>query len=305
MATRRKTNKKPGRGGRIALGVFAALILALVVTAAVGLVNANLLRIRRAEVVVENLPRGFDGVTLLYAADIDLSGMNTPQKSGALFEQLQSLRPDVLILGGDYNSVPLLDRLNRPERSLGDEAEALRARTDFFQYISAFQAPLGKFAIAATEDPQWQDLRQVMAQSGVQPLVNDATVIHSNGDALCLVGVCGKVSSLNDVSRHYSKYDCVVAICEGPDVLPALMTSEASDSGPWTDLVLCGHTHGGQVRLFGRSLLTLSEVEQRFLRGWNTQSGIPVLTTEGVGCEGLNLRIGTSPEVWLITLRRA
>ena len=157
---------------------------------------------------------------LLY---IDLSGMNTPQKSGALFEQLQSLRPDVLILGGDYNSVPLLDRLNRPDRSLGDEAEALRARTDFFQYISAFQAPLGKFAIAATEDPQWQDLRQVMAQSGVQPLVNDATVIHSNGDALCLVGVCGKVSSLNDVSRHYSKYDCVVAICEGPDVLPALM----------------------------------------------------------------------------------
>ena len=39
MATRRKTNKKPGRGGRIALGVFAALILALVVTAAAGLVN--------------------------------------------------------------------------------------------------------------------------------------------------------------------------------------------------------------------------------------------------------------------------
>ena len=141
MATRRKTNKKPGRGGRIALGVFAALILALVVTAAVGLVNANLLRIRRAEVVVENLPRGFDGVTLLYAADIDLSGMNTPQKSGALFEQLQSLRPDVLILGGDYNSVPLLDRLNRPDRSLGDEAEALRARTDFFQYKVILKSP--------------------------------------------------------------------------------------------------------------------------------------------------------------------
>ena len=81
------------------------------------------------------------------------------------------------------------------------------------------------------------------------------------------------------------------------------MTSEARDSGQWIDLALCGHTHGGQIRLFGRSVLSVSDTEQRFLTGWNTQSGIPILTTEGVGCEGLNLRLGTEPEIWLITLK--
>ena len=34
------------------------------------------------------------------------------------------------------------------------------------------------------------------------------------------------------------------------------------------------------------------------------ENALPILTTEGVGCEGLNLRLGTAPEVWLITLRR-
>lgn len=304
MATKKKANKKPGKGGKIALGLFTAVLLALIITAAVGLGNANLLRIRRAEVALENLPQGFDGVTLLYASDIDLCGLNTPQKAGALFSQLESLKPDMLILGGDYNSVSLLDKLNRPDQSPADEAEACRVRSGFFHYIEDFHAPLGKFAIAATEDPQWQDLRQTMTENGIQPLINTVADIRTNGGVLSLAGICGKVTNLNDIGNRFSKDDCVLAICEGPDVLPALLTSEAADNGPWADLALCGHTHGGQVLLFGRSLLTLSEVERRFPRGWNTQAGIPILTTEGVGCEGLNLRLGTAPEVWLITLRR-
>ena len=71
------------------------------------------------------------------------------------------------------------------------------------------------------------------------------------------------------------------------------------------DVLLCGHTHGGQIRLFGKSILDLSRQEQRYLSGWNTETGQPILTTTGVGCETVNIRLGSTPEVWLITLRRA
>lgn len=304
MATRKKSNKKPSRGGRIALKVFSALLLALVVMAGIGLVNASLLRIRRAEVMVPDLPRGFDGKTLLYVSDIDLCGLNTPARAGAVFDQLQSLQPDILVLGGDYNSTSLLDKLNQSDNSPVDESETIESRLDFFQYIGAFQAPMGKYAIAATEDVQWSNLREVMTQNGVQSLDNRKIELHSEGDTLWLVGVSGKVSSLNDAGRAFSRGDCVVVIAEGPDLLPVLMTSEASDSGFWADMILCGHTHGGQIRLFGRSVLSLTDAEQRFISGWNTQSGIPILTSEGMGCEGLNLRLGTEPQVWLITLKR-
>ena len=301
-ARSKKTNKKPGKAGRIALGIFTALLAAILVAAGIGMANACLLRIRRAEVVVDDLPRGFDGVTILYASDIDLCGLNTPDRSGALFNQLQSLQPDILILGGDYNATSLLDALNRPEKNSDDVNDALKSRSAFFHYIGAFQAPLGKYAIAATEDLQWQNLREEMEKNGIRPLINERIAVRAGGDTLLLVGLCGKISSLNDVGRSFSRSECVVAIAESPDILSVLMTSEARDSGQWTDLLLCGHTHGGQIRLFGRTALALTDTEQRFLSGWNIQNGMPMLTTQGVGCEGLNLRLGTQPEVWLIKL---
>ena len=85
MATKIKTNKKPGKGDKIALGIFAALLLIIIITACLGMINASLLRIRRAEVVLPDLPRGFDGKTLLYASDIDIFGINTPTRMGILF----------------------------------------------------------------------------------------------------------------------------------------------------------------------------------------------------------------------------
>lgn len=304
MATKIKTNKKPGKGGKIALGLFAALLLIIIITVCIGLINASLLRIRRAEVVLPDLAQGFDGKTILYASDIDIFGINTPARAGALFNQLQSLQPDILILGGDYTSSSLLSKLNHTEGNDYNTANVMKSRSDFFHYISSFQAPLGKYGIANTEDIQWQSLRVEMEENGIKPLFNERVGIHSHGDTLWLVGICGKISSLNDAGKAFSKNDCVVVIAEGPDVLPVLLTSEAADSGPWADLALCGHTHGGQIRLLGKSILSLSSAEKRFLSGWNTQSGTPILTSSGVGCEGVNIRLGTEPEVWLITLRR-
>lgn len=303
MANRRKTNKKPGRGGRIALKAFVAVLLIALATAAIGAINAGVVRIRRAEVRLLDLPPAFDGVSVLYASDIDLFGANTPEKSGALFEKLQSLKPDLLLLGGDYASASLLEVLNRPGADKASENRQARAR--FFQYIGAFDAPLGKYAIAAPEDGDLAALQADLRDAGIEPLLNQKAELRRGGDTLYLVGICEESAGLTSAGRAFANGDCVLAVAYSPAVLPVLLTGEASDGGPWADLALCGHTHGGQVRLFGRSALSLSREEQRHLSGWQYENALPILITQGVGCEGLNLRLGTAPEVWLITLRRA
>ena len=83
-----------------------------------------------------------------------------------------------------------------------------------------------------------------------------------------------------------------------------LVSGEAKDGGAWLDVFLTGSTHGGQVVLFGRPLLEPREGEDRNPYGWLRQSGTMTLTTSGIGCEALNLRLGTTPEVWLITLKK-
>ena len=305
MAGKRKKNGRISRGGRIALRAFAALLLALACAFGAAALNAGVLRVRRAEVELRDLPAAFDGATILYASDIDLFGMNAAAKAEQLFEQLQSLRPDMLLLGGDYTSPPLTELLRSPDGKAQSAAQRQAARADFFRYIGAFDAPLGKYAVAAPEDGDWDALRRQMAQAGIQPLFNDRVAVRRGDDALWIVGVSEEVASLNAAGSSFSQDDCVLVAAYSPTLLPLLLTSEAQDSGAWVDLALTGHTHGGQIRLFGRTALQLSRQEQRYRYGWTVENGLPILTTSGVGCEGANLRLGTEPEVWLITLRKS
>ena len=108
----------------------------------------------------------------------------------------------------------------------------------------------------------------------------------------------------NIAGISYSREACVIVAAYSPALVPRLMTMEASDAGHWADLILTGHTHGGQINLFGRSILTLTAQERGMLSGWSLEAGVPILTTSGVGCEGANLRVGSGAEVWLLTLRR-
>ncbi len=303
MARARKKNKKLGRGGRLALAAFAALLLALGAMIGGAALNASLVRVRRAEIVITNLPAAFDGVTILYASDIDLCGLNNAEKSGALFNQLRSLSPDMLIFGGDYTSRTLLERLNNPDEGNAVTQAQSRERMDFFHYIASFDAPLGRYAIASPEDGDARLLAEQLSACGIRPITHDRAEISLGEDSLWLVGIGEDSSDLNAAGSAFSRSDCVLAVAYGPSVLPLLLTGEASDSGPWADLILAGHTHGGQIQLLGRSILPLTRVEQQYRTGWVVENGTPILTTEGVGCEGANLRLGTTPEVWLITLK--
>ena len=301
MARQIKRNRKPTRGGRIALRAFAALLLALALLAGVSALNATVVRVRRATVAVEGLPPSFEGKKLLFAADIDLCGLNTAEKSAALFRSLQALEPDILLLGGDYTSTSVFDALNGANGRVSGAEKRLRARTDFFHYISGFSAPLGKYAIAAPEDAEPEALAALMRQSGVEPLFNGRAELRLGGDALWIAGVSAD-TGLGSLGGSFRRDDCVVAAAWGPAAFPAMVTSEASDGGRWCDLVLSGHTHGGQIRLFGRSVLSLSRLERQHMQGWMTENGVPFLVSSGVGCEGANLRLGSAAEVWLLTL---
>lgn len=305
MAKSRKTNRKMSRAGRITLSVFIAVLLALALFCGVAALNASMVRVRRAEVQIRDLPAAFDGRTILYASDIDLCGLNTGTRSGELFKKLQELKPDMLILGGDYTSPSLFRILNRGDAVDARDLVQLRARTDFFLYIKDFEAPFGKFGVAAPEDSEQEMLANQMMDAGVTPLFNDRAPVTIGGDTLWIIGVSQETANLNSVGSAFTRGDCVLVAAYSPAVLPVLATSEAQDGGRWADLALTGHTHGGQVRLFGRDLLNLTATERQYRAGWTMENGLPILTTQGVGCEGANLRVGTEPEVWLITLRRA
>ena len=80
MPAKKKTNKKPGRAGKIVLRIAVGMLILLLAVMGAGAVNAVFVRVRRAEVAIKDLPTAFDGATLLYASDIDLCGRAAPPR---------------------------------------------------------------------------------------------------------------------------------------------------------------------------------------------------------------------------------
>ena len=304
MASRKKKTTKKERKPAVALFVNLGILLMVALTLACAAVQANMVLVRRAEVTLEDLPQAFDGTTILYASDIDLCGINTPQKSGALFRQLQSLRPDLLILGGDYTSPSVFDMLNASDSGALPGGRLVADRNAFFQLLAGFETSLGKIAVASPEDPLDEGLSATLSECGFTPLINTYARVGKDGEFIELVGISSDDAIQSAASVGYNRDACVIAVAYSPSAVPKLLTTEARDSGHWTDLILTGHTHGGQIMLFGHSVLPLTSQEHANLCGWFTDTGVPILTTSGVGCEGVNMRMGSHAEVWLITLRR-
>ena len=296
MAGKKKAAPPKPRRRRWGRRIALALLAAVIGFAGWMHLNARIVHVRYAEVRLGDLPASFDGTRVLLISDVDLCGVNTANTSASLFRRLQSLQPDLLLLGGDYAAPTVLQMLNG---RTGDDLTD--ARMAFFQSIAGFQAPLGKLAVSGDHDGDRESLRLAALSCGVTLIDGDAAIISHGSDAIAVAGaVSGDVSAL---ARRFQRDQCVIALTHSPAQAVEVRICEASDGGAWADLTLSGHTHGGQLQVAGHSVLELTEADRRYLSGWFADGPAPLLVTSGAGCEGANFRLGTQAEVWLITLR--
>ena len=304
-----KTNRKDKRRIRTR-AVFLSLLVLLAALAGLLLymrVCAAVVHIRRATVWLEDLPVGFDGTRILYLTDFDLHDAKAPAAATSMMRELQDLAPDILLLGGDYASPSWLDALREARSEGTDRSDLLLRRARFISDLNAFEAPLGKYAAIGGADIDEEMLQIVLRQGGVQLLADSGAVVRKGESAIGIVGVreAGSRSrNLQSLSRQAAQSDFVIVLAHDPEYIPAIQTAEARDGGGWADLILCGGTHGGQIRLGSWSPFPLGEVARRYLCGWFREGKTVLLTSTGIGCQWIDLRLRTRAEAHLITLRR-
>lgn len=297
-----KPKVKPDRKRRLsgrtlaALGVCGVVFIALLIMRGMACVTF----VRRAEVRIADLPRAFDGVTALFVSDVNISDAADEAGCEKLMAKLCALSPDMLLLGGDYSTGNLTDLLNRSPGS----ARPLAA--EFMRSLADFPAPLGKYAVLGEEDDA-EALSEACAYAGIQLLRDSGTYLEREGETLALVGLSDMSAGLTDcdaIARNFRREECVLVLAHNPAACTRIRVAEATGGGAWADLILSGHTLGGQVKLFGRTLRSFDD-DPRYISGWYDAGGLPTLVSQGLGCRDVKLRLGTSSEVWFLTLRRA
>lgn len=244
-------------------------------------------RVTRREIPLADLGAGWDGATIAQISDVHVGPWSDFDDARRIVEMTNDLRPDVVALTGDYVS---------------KAAAITPALVEVFRDLRAEE----KYAVLGNHD-YWADAPRVvlsLESAGITLLTNRHVLLHRGGDRLCLAGV-------NDVWSVDPPPDAAAALEGVPEDVPRIVLCHNPDyaeflpPGVRIDLMLCGHTHGGQVRLPLLGPLILPIRFRRYAEGLVPGPRCRVFVSRGLGMVQIPVRFNCPPELPLLTLRRA
>jgi uncharacterized protein len=264
-------------------------------------VEPSMLRTRRYTVPIRGLPSDFDGLRLVQFADPHLGPRIPASYVASAVRHAIGLAPDVVVLNGDY----VADGTQEIERIADLLAPLVRSAT------------VGAVGVLGNHD-WWADaskVRDAMRRVGVRMIDNDRVWIDPLTrllsefppvGGLALVGLGDLDEDETDMDGAFRGVDAPtprIVVAHQPD--SAELSGWSVPDAPRADLMLSGHTHGGQVRipLVGTPMVP-SRYGQKYAGGLVQGPHFPVIVSRGVGMSLLPVRIGVPPEVSLITLKR-
>lgn len=241
-------------------------------------------RVKHYSVESSRLPESFDGLRVAFVSDLHYPSKFTRKRLVKLCRMLGEIDAEVLAIGGDF--VPSAQYV-----------------APLFSAFSSLKTAYGKYAVPGNHDYEFYDtLHAEGRRCGIKMLADSAVCISNGIDSICVAGVYDSFavgSSSEAMLAGLDKNLFTILLSHTPDF--------AQDSSVECDLVLSGHTHGGQVNLLGLyTPVKNTKYGTRFLRGKNsTDNGTVVITTNGVGTSRCKVRFCVPSEIVVITLKRS
>lgn len=261
------------------------------------LAQSRWFEVTRRRVAIRGLHPALDGLRIVHLTDIHHSRWTSVHWLREIVATTNGLSPDVVALTGDY-----VYRGLQYVHPAAIELSKLRPR-------------IATVGVMGNHD-WWQNgelTKWAYAKEGI-PLIDNARrfvtperrLVEGSKTGLCLAGV-------GDFWEDACLYDD--ALGGVPGGMPRLLLSHNPDvaedakfltSGHRVDLMLSGHTHGGQVRLpvIGTPV-TNSKYGQKYAQGLVEGPACPVYVSRGLGMTAMPIRIGVRAEIAVIELRSA
>lgn len=284
FSTRKISRRKFLYTGAV-VGVGAAL-------SANGFAESNDPHVVRHEIQLRRLPRSFDGFTIAHLSDFHYDHHFSVVPIGKAVSLVNGLRPDLVVLTGDFITVPVLDR----ERFVRKSAETA---IPCAALLSQMQAP--KYAILGNHDALANPplIVHSLQDHGIPVLRNASVPIERGNARIWLAGI-------DDLLRGMPRMDLTLKGIP-PEEATVLLAHEpdfADQSARYPiDLQLSGHSHGGQVWIPGIGAPWLPPMSRKYPRGLYRVQDLTLYTNMGVGTIRAPIRLNCPPEVTLLTLR--
>ncbi|MEG1094985.1 MAG: metallophosphoesterase [Lactococcus sp.] len=280
-----RTSKKPqNKTKHILLSVLSVLILLIIALPFYAWkVEPFLVHVNHVELGKKNERTPLNVVQI---SDLQVSEYYETNRLDKVIEKVNAQKPDILLFTGD-----LFDNYSKyPEQ-----------RAPMIEKLKAFKANIGKYAVWGNHDYGGGAVRvyeDVMSAGGFTVLRNQGeTLTLSDGRQVFLGGLDDSLlgnPSVSDTLAYRQNYDYAITMTHEPDVADAFIGTD-------TQLVLAGHSHGGQVWIPFYPIKNV--LAEKYTRGLYQLDAITQLyVNTGIGTTSIHARFGVIPEVTQFTI---
>ncbi|MEG1404297.1 MAG: metallophosphoesterase [Oscillospiraceae bacterium] len=285
----KKPQKKHGRRYIIHAAVLI-IIIALFLDSRCRLVKTDY------ELSYASLPQSFDGFRIVQLSDLHLSEFG--RGNSRLIEKVSEQKPDIIVLTGDF-----LEK--RAQKKTGEHTEKLRPLFEGLKKIAPCYFVSGNHEWASGEIPE---LTALLSELEIKYLHNEFVLLERENEHIALAGV-EDPNGPADMKRPNELAEIIKT--NNPDIFTLMLAHRNDFAVKYPDLpvnlILCGHAHGGVVRLpaVGGVFGTELDFFPKYDAGHFNEGGYDLIISRGLGGYVPMPRLFNNPEIVTVILKSA
>ena len=245
-------------------------------------------------ILVDNLPTAFVGHRIIQLSDFHLEEFTEPYFLERVVDHVNRLAADTVLLTGDF--------ITRGSLNFIFEHHAAMRCAEILATIRCAQ----KFAVLGNHDVAVNAsmVTAALQSQGLPVLHNRYDTLTLRGDNIHVAGTADPGTDRPDLNTAIplKPRGPVILMSHAPDYADFVVTHPRA---PSIDLMLSGHSHGGQVRLPVLGPLVLPPLGRKYVEGLFRFNRMQLYVNRGLGTVGIPIRLNCPPEITLIILQRS
>ena len=254
-------------------------------------ISRHEINIEHRTIRLDRLPDSFRGFKIAQVSDFHYAEYTEPYFLRGIVDRLNRLNPDAVFFNGDYVT----------DGSLFSHAETKQFAYRCAEIFSGVKCPL-RYAVLGNHDSTFAEhaVLDALAIHGFTVLYNRFTPLERDGGRVWIAGSADACYNKMDLDKavppaSLTGHDPVLLMVHEPDVLPLVARRNV-------DLLLSGHTHGGQVRIPFVPPIHLPPLGRKYVEGHFRLGPTQLYVNRGIGTVGVPFRFNCPPEIALLTL---
>ena len=245
-------------------------------------IEPRLLLVNEVKLENKNIPKSFHGVKIVQFSDLHYGTTININNIDKVIKKINEIKPDIVIFTGD-----LIDNKYTP-----DEEDV----TKLTKCLNNINYTIGKYAIIGNHDFYKDEYKNIIYDGGFSLLKNSYDIVYNkDNNPILIYGVddvlygSPTIKDLNKKELEDISYKIILV--HEPDYIDKIINQYD------VNLILSGHSHNGQVKLFGFKPFWTPEGSKKYFSPYYEMNDTKIYISNGIGTSLVDFRFGSIPSI--------